>query len=85
MTIRTQPSSLPRTNADAYRPAHAHVERIADAVVRTPHIDKAVVRFLARRVAEHFTMPVDEIERRLAVRIAHRVAVRDTARLLRSA
>lgn len=70
---------------DPHRAAQADVERIADAVDRTPQLRAEVVRFLARRVADHWSLPVDEIERRVAVRIAHRVAVRDTARLLRSA
>lgn len=81
MTVRTAPRSL----VDTRRPAHADIERLADAVVRTPELDPTLVRFLARRVADHWSVPVEQIERRLAVRIAHRVAVRDTARLLRSA
>lgn len=81
MTARTSR----RSTTDSHRPAHSDIERIADAVVRTPELDATVVRFLAGRVADHWTLPADEVERRLAVRIAHRVAVRDTARLLRSA
>lgn len=81
MTARAIQQNTP----DVQRPAHADIERIADAVVRTPELDTTVVRFLAHRVAAHWTLSTDEIERRLAARIAHRVAVQDTARLLRSA
>ena len=61
------------------------IDRVADAVVRTPHLEPTVVSFLADRIAQHWAIEADEVNRRLAVSIARGVSVRDTRRLLRSA
>lgn len=66
-------------------PGQSDIERIADAVVRTPTLEPSVISFLARRVADHWSIDADEVDRRLAVSVAREVSVRDTRRLLRSA
>lgn len=67
------------------RPEQADIDRVAEAVVRTPHLEPTVVSFLADRIAQHWAIEADEVDRRLAVSIARGVSVRDTRRLLRSA
>lgn len=73
------------TRSSSRRRGQEDIERVADAVVRTPALEPTLVSFLIDRIAQHWAIEADDVDRRLAVSIARGVSVRYTRRLLRSA